>query len=191
MIFHRNWCIGPIALWYRKLLNSMPNIWYICAICVHVGCAYTCGSDSPKHEDDPQYPNLENIRDIRRCSSPRSWMIFLFEEKMNLLTFFLFKEKNYRTLRLATAPYIANILKIWVLGIISILRRVRSTRVDILYLHTEGTEISTIRHRNRKFLCQKCATWVRILRGAHHLKVQRISFRMSPIAFSNSSWLFF
>ena len=84
--------------------------------------------------------------------------------------FFLFKEKNVRTLRLATAPYIANIFKIWVLGIISMLRRVRSTRVDIPYVHTDGTEISYIRHKNHQIcvpsVCHMCA-WCVCHMGAH------------------------
>ena len=81
------------------------------------------------------------------------WSMLTIKRKMNLLTFFLLKEKNVRTSRRATAPYTANIFKIWVLGIISMLRRVRSTRVDIPYVHTDGTEISYIRHRKSWFHC--------------------------------------
>ena len=133
--------------------------------------------DTPKHGDDLQYPNLENISNIKHCSWPRSWMIFLFEEKMNLLTFFLFKQKNYRTLRLATAPYITNIFKIWVLGIIFMPGRVRSTRADILYLHTEGTEISNIGTKIENF-CAKSVSHLCLVcvpHGCAYLGVRIIS----------------
>ena len=59
----------------------MPDVCYFCASCVHVWYAPTCGSYSPEHGDIPRYPNLAKIPKIRRCSSLRSRVIFLFEEK--------------------------------------------------------------------------------------------------------------
>ena len=59
----------------------VPDVCYFCAFCVHVRCAPTCGSYSPKHGDIPRYPNLAKIWKIRRSSSLRSRVIFLFEEK--------------------------------------------------------------------------------------------------------------
>ena len=77
-------------------------------------------------------------------------------------------------------------------------RRVRSTCRRTSYEHTEGTEISYIRHKNRKFLCLLCATCVpgvcaqcvHILGGATHLKIQHLSFPTPCPDCSNSSWLF-
>ena len=59
----------------------VPDVFYFCAICVHLICVPTCGSYSPEHGDIPRYPNLEKIPRITRCSSPRSRVIFLFEKK--------------------------------------------------------------------------------------------------------------
>ena len=59
----------------------VPDVRNFCAFCVHVRCAPTCGSYSPKHGDVPRYPNLAKIPKIRRCSSLWSRVIFLFEEK--------------------------------------------------------------------------------------------------------------
>ena len=64
-----------------EIMIFVHDVCYFCAFCVHVRCAPTCESYSPKHGDVPQYPNLEKIPDIRRCSSPQRWNIFLFEEK--------------------------------------------------------------------------------------------------------------
>ena len=44
----------------------VPDVFYFCAICVHVICASTCGSYSPEHGDVPRYPNLAKILNIKR-----------------------------------------------------------------------------------------------------------------------------
>ena len=85
--------------------------------------------------------------------SSKTWIILRKKIFFSCWNFFLLKEKNVQTSGRATAPYIANIFKIWVLGIISMLRRVRSTRVDIQYLHTGGTYISIAMWRKSWFPC--------------------------------------
>ena len=59
----------------------VPHGCNLCAFCVHVLETSTCGSYSPKHGDNPRYPNLAKIPKITRCSSPWSWMIFFFLKK--------------------------------------------------------------------------------------------------------------
>ena len=59
----------------------VPDVFYFCAICVHVICAPTCGSYSPEHGDIPRYPNLAKILKIKRWNSPWSLMIFSFWRK--------------------------------------------------------------------------------------------------------------
>ena len=39
----------------------VPDVCNFCAFCVHVPGASTCGSYSPKHGDNPRYPNLAKI----------------------------------------------------------------------------------------------------------------------------------
>ena len=117
---------------------------------------------------------------------------------MKSLTFFLLKEKNGSTSERARAAYFWNFCKSWVSRNISMFRRVRSTCRRTSYVHKEGTEISYIRHKNRKFLCLLCATCVpgvcaqcvHILGGATHLLIQHLSFPTPCPDCSNSSWLF-
>ena len=120
-------------------------------------------------------------------------------EKWNLLIFFLFKEKNHSTSMRATARYTRNFFKIWVWKIISMLRRVRSTCSRTPYVHTEGTEIANIRHKNHNFSCvlsmsqhnQKPKKIAIFPKFFFREKVQKISFRMTGSDCLNSSWLFF
>ena len=67
--------------------------------------------------------------------------------------FFLFKEKNDSTSERARAPYFSNFCKIWVSRNIFMFRRVRSTCRRTSYVHTEGTKIANIRHKNHDFSC--------------------------------------
>ena len=69
------------------------------------------------------------------------------------LQFFSSKSKNHPTSERATAPYFWNFCKIWVSMNISMLRRVRTTRRRTPYVHTEGTKIANVRHKNRDFSC--------------------------------------
>ena len=64
-----------------EIMNFVPDVFYFCAICVHVICAPTCGSYSPEHGDIPRYPNLAKIPKIKRWNSPCSLMIFSFWRK--------------------------------------------------------------------------------------------------------------
>ena len=64
-----------------KIGIFVPDVFIFCAFCVYVWCAPTRGSYSHEVGDVPRYPNLEQISRITRCSSPRSRVIFLFEEK--------------------------------------------------------------------------------------------------------------
>ena len=82
------------------------------------------------------------------------WSMLTINEKVNLLTFFLFKEKNHPTLGSTRTAYTWNFFKIWVWRIISMFWRFRSTYRIISYLHTEGTEIWNIRHKNPFFHCK-------------------------------------
>ena len=61
--------------------------------------------------------------------------------------------------------------KIWVLRNSSMFRRVRSTRRRTSYVHTAGTDMSYMRHKNRQFLCLKCAKCVRgvCIMGAYNI----------------------
>ena len=67
------------------------------------------------------------------------YSMLAINEKWDLLNFFLQKEKNHPTSRRATAHYFRNFCKIWVSGIISMLRRVRSTSRRTPCVHTSGT----------------------------------------------------
>ena len=86
-IFWKNGTFWWFLTMLRHSQNTAENMIFVpdalnfCAFCVHVWCATTCGSYSPKHGDDLPYPNLEKIPRITRCSSHRSRVIFLFEEK--------------------------------------------------------------------------------------------------------------
>ena len=64
-----------------EIMISVPDVFIFCAFCVHVLGAPICGSESPKHGDNPPYPNLEKIPSIRPSSLARSGKIFRFEEK--------------------------------------------------------------------------------------------------------------
>ena len=64
-----------------EIMIFVPDVCNFCAFCVHVRCAPTCGSYSSEHGNNPRYSNLAKIPKIRRCSSLRSRVIFLFEEK--------------------------------------------------------------------------------------------------------------
>ena len=58
-------------------------------------------------------------------------------------------------------------------------KRVRSKCKRTSYVHTEGTEMSYIRHENHEFLpfvYQMCAWYVRILESASRVKIQHLSF---------------
>ena len=125
--------------------------------------------------------------------------MLVINEKWNLLIFFLFKEKNHSTSMRATARYTRNFFNIWVWKIISMLRRVRSTCSRTPYVHTEGTEIENIRHKNHIFSCvlamsqhsQKPSKSAIFSKLFFREKVQKISFRMLCSDCSNSSRLFF
>ena len=89
-----------------EIMIFVPVVWYFCVFCVHVRCAPTCESYSPKHEDIPRYPNLAKISKIRRCSSLRSRVIFLFEEKkVELFKFNFFFSMSHKKLFLASLKY--------------------------------------------------------------------------------------
>ena len=66
-----------------EIMIFLSDVCNFCALCVHLRCASKCGYYSPENEDNPRYPNLAKISKIRRCSSLRSGVIFLFEEKKN------------------------------------------------------------------------------------------------------------
>ena len=78
-------------------------------------------------------------------------------------------------------------------------RRVRSTCRSTYYMHTEGTKIKNIRHKNLDFISilaishnsQKPSKSAIFQTFFFRENVQKKSSRMSRIAFSNSSWLFF
>ena len=113
--------------------------------------------------------------------------------------FFSSKRKNHPTLEQATALYFWNFCKIWVSGIISWFRRVRSTCRRTSYVHTEGTKIENIRHKNHDFSCilaishhsQKVVKMAIFSKFFFREKIQKTSFRMIHIEFPNSSWLCF
>ena len=111
--------------------------------------------------------------------SSKTWIILRKKFFFSYWNFFLLKEKNVLTSGRATAPYIANIFKIWVLGIIFMLRRVRSTCVWTPCVHTEGTEIADIRHKNRNFSC--------ILAMSNHSQISSNFIIFSKIFFSRKS----
>ena len=81
------------------------------------------------------------------------WVMQSKRNFFSLCNFFSSKRKNHPTSERATAPYFWNFCKIWVSGIISMLRRVRSTCRCTSCVHTEGTEIANIRHKNHDFSC--------------------------------------
>ena len=88
------------------------------------------------------------------------WVMQCKRDFFSFCNFFSSKRKNHPTSERATAPYFWNFCKIWVSRNISMFRRVRSIYMRTSYVHTEGTEMSYIRHKNRKFLCLLCATCV-------------------------------
>ena len=129
------------------------------------------------------------------------FFVTLAEKKLNLksLTFFLLKEKNDSTFERARAAYFGNFCKIWVSRNISMLRRVNCTLGRTPYVHTEGTKIANVMHKNHIFRCilamsqhsQKPVKIVIFSKFFFCEKVRKKSFRMIPIGCSNSFWLIF
>ena len=79
------------------------------------------------------------------------------------------------------------------------LRRVRSTCRRTSYVHTEGTKIANVRHKNQDFSCilamsyhsQKPVEIAIFSKIFFREEVRKKSFRMIPIEFPNSFWLYF
>ena len=78
-------------------------------------------------------------------------------------------------------------------------RRVRSTCRRTSYVHTEGTKIANVRHKNQDFSCilamsyhsQKPLKIAIFQKKIFREKVRKKSFRMMFLDFPNSFWLYF
>ena len=81
------------------------------------------------------------------------WVMQCKRDFFSFCNFFSSKRKNHPTSERATAPYFWNFCKIWVSRNISMLRRVRTICRRTSYVHTEGTKIANVRHKNQDFSC--------------------------------------